>query len=54
MHSNAIKIEVPNIHLEESILFNPLNPKGDQDQLSPNHINTLSSEEVMRIDEMKI
>ena len=31
-----------------------LNPKGDQGQFSPHNTNTLSSEEVMRIDKMII
>ena len=30
------------------VLFNPLSPKSDQDQFSPNNINTSSKEKYMR------
>ena len=32
--------------------FNPLSPNGDQYQISPHHINSLSHITVMRIREM--
>ena len=32
--------------------INPLGPKSDQHQFSPNNINTQSKEKVMRIDEI--
>ena len=30
--------------------FNPFTPTGDQDRISPNNINTISSRQVMRIE----
>ena len=33
-------------------VISPLSPNGDQHQLSPNDIHTLSRDTVMRIDEM--
>ena len=35
-----------------SVLINPLSPKGDQHQFSPNNIHTMSRDKVMRINKM--
>ena len=35
------------MHIEEN-LFNPLTPISDQDRISPNNINTISSRQEMR------
>ena len=32
-----------------AFVFNPLTPMSDQDIISPNNINTISSRQVMRI-----
>ena len=33
--------------------MNPVSPKGDQNQFSPNDIHTLSRDQVMRINKMR-
>ena len=37
---------------KQSLLFNPLFPKSDQRQFSPNNINILSREKVTKITKM--
>ena len=34
-----------------SLRINPLTPTSDQDRISPNNVNTISSRQVMRIKE---